>query len=61
VEKSKGDGTVDIGALWTLPEGKNLEGGRFSVELPKRKSVLATAAPGISNTEYLVTSTGKMQ
>src|ERR1700688_4504080 len=55
VEKSKGDGTVDIGALWTLPEGKNLEGGRFSVELPKRKSVLATAAPGISNTEYLVT------
>ena len=61
VEKPKSDGTVDIGALWTAPEGDKLEGGRMSLELPKRPSALATAAPGISSTEYLVPSSGKMQ
>jgi penicillin-binding protein 2 len=47
VEQPKGDGNVDIGALWTMPEGKNLEGGRFSLKLPKKPLVLATAAPGM--------------
>jgi penicillin-binding protein 2 len=47
VEKPKSDGKVDMGALWTAPEGDKLEGGRFSLELPKRPSALATAAPGM--------------
>jgi len=61
VEKPKSDGKVDIGALWTAPGGDKLEGGRFSVELPKKPLALATAAPGIASTEYLVPSTAKVQ
>jgi penicillin-binding protein 2 len=62
VEKSKGGGKVDMGALWTAPESDRLEGGRFDVKLPKRPLALATAAPGIAaSTQYLVPSTGKMQ
>jgi penicillin-binding protein 2 len=47
VEKPKGDGKVDMGALWTGPERDKLEGGRFSLKLAKRPSALATAAPGM--------------
>jgi penicillin-binding protein 2 len=50
VEKPK-SGNVDIGALWTAPDGDGhedkLEGGRFAVDLPKKPLVAATAAPGI--------------
>src|SRR5216683_2412494 len=49
VEKS--DGKVEIGSLWTDPDadgdGQKLQGGRFSVNLPKRPLPLATAAPGL--------------
>src|SRR5271166_1882651 len=45
-EKQRGDGKVDIGALWTAPEGDKLEGGRFSIELPKKHLALAAGAPG---------------
>ncbi len=61
VEKPKGNGTVDMGALWTMPDGGKLEGGRFSVKLPKKRLALAAAAPGLASTEYLVPSTGKVQ
>jgi penicillin-binding protein 2 len=47
VEKPKSDGKVDMGALWTAPEGDKLEGGRFSMELPRKPAVVATAAPGM--------------
>ena len=50
VEKPK-DGTVDIGGLWNSPADggrtDNLQGARFVVDLPKKKLVLATAAPGM--------------
>jgi len=46
------DGTVDIGGLWTAPgsDGDNddLKAARFAVDLPKKKMVLATAAPGMA-------------
>src|SRR6266852_4437616 len=49
VEKS--DGQVEIGSLWTEPDadgdGQKLQGGRFSVNLPKQPLPLATAAPGL--------------
>jgi penicillin-binding protein 2 len=61
VEKSKGDGKLDMGALWTAPEGDKLEGGRFLLKLAKKPLALATAAPGIASAEYLVPSTGKIQ
>src|ERR1700683_3807680 len=61
VEKPNSDGKVDMGALWTAPEGDKLEGGRFSVELPKRPLAVATAAPGIASSRYLIPSTGKMR
>jgi hypothetical protein len=38
---------VDMGALWTVPEGDKLEAGRFLLQLPKQPLPLATAAPGI--------------
>src|ERR1700733_4573471 len=47
VEKSKGDGKVNIGALWTTPGNDKLEGGRFDVKLPRKPAVVATAAPGM--------------
>ena len=50
VEKPK-SGNVDMGALWTMPDGgghqDKLESGRFAVALPKKPLVAATAAPGI--------------
>jgi penicillin-binding protein 2 len=54
VEKPKSDGTVDIGGLWTAPgsdedgDKEKLDGGRFVLNLPKKPTALATAAPGMS-------------
>jgi len=52
VEKPKGNGTVDIGALWTEPgtEGdkEKLQGGRFVVDLPKKPLATAITAPGMT-------------
>ena len=51
VEKPKSGGKVDMGALWTSPDGDGhedkLEGGRYVVDLPKKPLVAATAAPGM--------------
>jgi penicillin-binding protein 2 len=47
VEKSNGDGKVDIGAFWTMPEGDKLEGGHYLEHLSKRPLALAAAAPGM--------------
>jgi penicillin-binding protein 2 len=51
VEKPKGDGKVDVGALWTDPDSdggkETLHGGRFVLDLPKKPLPLATAAPGM--------------
>jgi len=51
VEKPKTPGTVDMGGLWSAPDsdgGKDsLQAGRFAVDLPKKRFVLATAAPGM--------------
>jgi len=42
---------VEIGALWTSPavesDGEKLQGGRFTVSLPKKPLPLAMAAPGV--------------
>jgi penicillin-binding protein 2 len=46
-EKTKTDNRVDMGALWTAPEGDKLQGGRFAVNLPNTPPVLATVAPGL--------------
>jgi len=47
VEKPKSDGKVDMGALWTAPNGDKLEGGRFVFDLPKKPLAAAVAAPGV--------------
>jgi penicillin-binding protein 2 len=47
VEKRKPDGNVDIGGLWTDPDGDKLEGGRFVVDFGKGPRAVATAAPGM--------------
>jgi hypothetical protein len=60
-QKTGNDGEVDMGALWTAPESDKLQGGSFSLKLPRKPPVRATAAPGIISTGYLVPSTGKMQ
>jgi penicillin-binding protein 2 len=46
-EKRKPDGNVDIGGLWTDPDGDKLEGGRFVVDFGKGPRAVATAAPGM--------------
>jgi penicillin-binding protein 2 len=54
-DKPKGDGKVEIGAVWTAPDGDGdadkLQGGHFVMDLQKRLSskplVAATAAPGM--------------
>src|SRR5712672_2334779 len=58
--KPKSDGKVDIGALWTMPDDDKLEGGRFSLKLPKSPLAVATEAPGLVSTEHLVPSSAKM-
>jgi penicillin-binding protein 2 len=51
VEKPKGNGTVDIGGLWSTPDshGDNdsLQAGRFVLDMPKKPLALAVAAPGM--------------
>jgi penicillin-binding protein 2 len=51
VEQPK-NGTVDMGGLWSAPgdDGDKdcLQAARFAIDLPKRRSVLATAAPGMN-------------
>src|SRR5437762_5137369 len=51
VEKQANDGKAEIGALWTSPDEHGdpdrLQGGRFSVTLPKKPLPLAVAAPGL--------------
>ncbi len=65
-EKSK-SGKVEVGAVWTTPkpsEGldqEELKAGRFFLEVAKKPAALAVAAPGITSTQYLVPSTGKVQ
>ena len=50
VEQPK-NGTVDVGGLWSAPDPDGdtdgLQAGRFAIDLPKKKMVLATAAPGM--------------
>lgn len=51
VQQPKSGGKVDIGALWTAPDGQGdrdrLQGGRFVVDLSKRPLAAAAAAPGV--------------
>ncbi|HEX6803899.1 MAG TPA: penicillin-binding protein 2 [Terriglobales bacterium] len=50
-DQPAGDGKAEIGALWSTPDpngGANkLQGGRFEIELPKKRLPLAVAAPGL--------------
>jgi penicillin-binding protein 2 len=50
VEKPKGNG-VDVGGLWSEPDAATdtdtLQGGRFVLELSKKKPILATTGDGI--------------
>jgi penicillin-binding protein 2 len=52
VEKPKTGGQVDIGGIWSEPDSgggkETLQGGRFAVDLAKKRPVLATAAPGMN-------------
>jgi penicillin-binding protein 2 len=52
VEKPKSAGNVDIGGLWTEPDpdgdGQKLAGGRFVLQLPRKRMVMATVAPGVN-------------
>jgi penicillin-binding protein 2 len=50
VEQPKPDGKVDIGGLWSDPDGNGhdaLQGGRFVMDLSKTRMPVATAAPGM--------------
>jgi penicillin-binding protein 2 len=47
VEKQNDGGEVDVGALWTAPEGDKLEGGHLLMDVAKKPLALATAAPGM--------------
>src|SRR6478672_1857874 len=46
VEQPKNPGTVDMGALWSAPDGDGgkdaLEAGHVAVDMPKKRTVLAT-------------------
>jgi len=49
---AKDSGKVDIGAVWTTPDGdgdnqNGLHAGHFAVEVSKKKPPLAAAAPGL--------------
>jgi penicillin-binding protein 2 len=41
------NGKTEIGALWTAPESDKLQGGRFLVDVAKKRAPLAVAAPGL--------------
>ena len=51
-EKPKSSGTVDVGGLWSDPntgaEKDALQAARIVVDLPKKRMVMATAAPGMN-------------
>jgi penicillin-binding protein 2 len=47
VAEQKPDGEVDVGGLWSDPDGDKLQGGRFVLDMAKRRVPLATAAPGM--------------
>ena len=51
VEKPKTDGKVDIGGLWSAPDGKDgqdaLQGGHFFLDVSRKPLAVATAAPGM--------------
>jgi penicillin-binding protein 2 len=51
VEKPK-NGTVDMGGLWSAPDSDGdkdgLQAGRFAIDLPEKRPLLATAAPGMN-------------
>ena len=52
-----GSGKVEVGSLWTDPGGTNedgtntnadrLQGGRFLVDIARKRAPLAVAAPGM--------------
>lgn len=46
------DGKVDIGAVWSEPAGDGdsdrLQGGRFVLDIARKRAPLATAAPGLN-------------
>ena len=52
-DKPKSGGKVEIGAVWTAPDGdgdsQRLQSGRFFVDVAKRPPVPATAAPGMTS------------
>ena len=52
VEKPQTPGVVDMGGLWSAPDEDGdkdgLQAGRFVIDLPKKRMVLATAAPGMN-------------
>jgi penicillin-binding protein 2 len=51
VQKSKVDGKVEIGGVWTVPDGdgdeQKLQGGHFFVDVAKRPLAGLAAAPGV--------------
>jgi penicillin-binding protein 2 len=47
VQNLRRDVKIEMGALWSAPEGDKLEGGHFLMGLSKRQMVAATAAPGM--------------
>ncbi|MBZ5688086.1 MAG: penicillin-binding protein 2 [Acidobacteriia bacterium] len=51
VEQPK-KGTVEMGGLWSAPDDNGnkdgLQAARFAIDLPKKRMVLATAAPGMN-------------
>ena len=57
VETPKSDGKVDMGALWTAPEGDKLEGGRFSADFTEEAVGAGDCCSGhgqyrVPSTEY---------
>jgi len=59
---AKGNGKVEVGAVWNAvdPDGSDddtLHGGRFVMEVARAPLPLATAAPGVAGTQYLVPGT----
>jgi penicillin-binding protein 2 len=40
-------GKLDVGAVWGAPDGSQLHGGHFVLDMARRHAPLATAAPGV--------------
>ncbi len=47
VRNSSDGGKIDMGALWSAPEGDKLEGGHFLMDMTRKRMVVAAAAPGM--------------